>query len=195
MANGGVSPRLWTSWWPTTLGRCSAPSRPGSRGERLSIIRVTSCQVSRVSGVWSVIVTTDTWSSGDQEAFLIVRNHAGNHGTLSYSLGTARLLLNVMWTSGMNCDHYANTVGVGVTSSPNTDKFKSGTLTMSSLLYIMVNDFSTMFFERQPWFKKQNFMFSPDPLVLRADRFLITAVMVIRPQTDIFITVEELGEK
>ena len=66
---------------------------------------------------------------------------------------------------------------------------------MSSLLFIMVNDFSTMFFERQPWFKKQNFMFSPDPLVLRADRFLITAVMVIKPQTDIFITVEELGEK
>lgn len=59
----------------------------------------------------------------------------------------------------------------------------------------MVNNFSTMFFERQPWFKKQNFMFSPDPLVLKADRFLVTAVMVIRPQTDIFITVEELGEK
>ena len=52
-----------------------------------------------------------------------------------------------------------------------------------------------MFFERQPWFKKQNFMFSPDPLVLRADRFLVTAVMVIRPQTDIFITVEDLEEK
>ena len=82
-----------------------------------------------ISGVPGVIVNaTDIRSSvtGDQEAFLIVRNHAGNHGTLSYSLGTARLLLNVMWTSGMNCDHYANTVGVGVTSSPNTDKFKSG---------------------------------------------------------------------
>ena len=62
-ANGGVSPRLWTSWWPTTPGRCSAPSRPGSRGERPSIIRVTSCQVSGVSGVVSVIVATDTWSS------------------------------------------------------------------------------------------------------------------------------------
>ena len=132
--------------------------------------------------------------AGDQEAFLIVRNHAGNHGTLSYSLGTARLLLNVMWTSGMNCDHYANTVGVGVTSSPNTDKFKSG-LQCRLCLFIMVSNFSTMFFERQPWFKKQNFMFSPDPLVLKADRFLVTAVMVIRPQTDIFITVEELGEK
>ena len=81
-----------------------------------------------ISGVpvWLWVLLTSDPPPGDQEAFLVVRNHAGNHGTLSYSLGTARLLLNVMWTSGMNCDHYANTVGVGVTSSPNTDKFKSG---------------------------------------------------------------------
>ena len=60
-ANGGVSPRLWTSWWPTTPGRCSAPSRPGSRGERRSIIRVTSFQVSGVSGVrvWLWLLTPD----------------------------------------------------------------------------------------------------------------------------------------
>ena len=48
--NGGVSPPRLTSWWPTTPGRCSAPSRSGSRGERRSIIRVTSCQVSRYIG-------------------------------------------------------------------------------------------------------------------------------------------------
>ena len=82
--------------------------------------------VYRVWRVWLWVLLTSDPPPGDQEAFLVVRNHAGNHGTLSYSLGTARLLLNVMWTSGMNCDHYANTVGVGVTSSPNTDKFKSG---------------------------------------------------------------------
>ena len=54
----------------------------------------------------------------------MVRNHSGNHGTLSYELGTSRLVLNVLWTSGMNCDHYANVVGIGVSPSQNTDKFK-----------------------------------------------------------------------
>ena len=61
---------------------------------------------------------------GVQEAFLVVRNNIGNHGTLAYTLGTSRLVLVIMWTSGMNCDHYANIVGLGVTNSPNTDKFK-----------------------------------------------------------------------
>ena len=62
--------------------------------------------------------------AGDVEAFLVVRNSSGNHGTLAYSLGTSKLTLVVMWTSGMNADHYANIVGIGVSSNQNTDKFK-----------------------------------------------------------------------
>ena len=50
-----------------------------------------------------------------------------------------------------------------------------------------------MFFERpQPWFKRKNFLFNNDPLVMKADKFLISATMSIKPQTDINVTVEYL---
>ena len=53
-----------------------------------------------------------------------------------------------------------------------------------------------MFFERQqPWFKRQNFMFNTDPMVMKADRFLICAQMNPRPQTDIIVTIEELVDE
>ena len=61
---------------------------------------------------------------GEEEEVLITRDRHGNHGTLSFSLGTSPLLMTVMWTSGINCDHYANTLAVGVSSNQNTDKFK-----------------------------------------------------------------------
>ena len=50
-----------------------------------------------------------------------------------------------------------------------------------------------MFFERpQPWFKRKNFLFNNDPLVMKADKFLISAKMVIKPQTDVHVSVEYL---
>ena len=53
-----------------------------------------------------------------------------------------------------------------------------------------------MFFERQqPWFKRQNFMFNNDPMVMKADRFLICAQMNPKPQTDIVVTIEELVDE
>jgi len=108
-----------------------------------------------------------------QEAFLVGRNHRGNHGTLAYNLGRSEMILMVMWTSGMNCDHYANILAVGVTTAKNTDKF------------------STMYFEKHPWFRRQNFQYDDNPMVVQAERFTITATMQIRPQADVFITIEE----
>ena len=62
--------------------------------------------------------------------------------------------------------------------------------------FIKMFDCSTMFFERQqPWFKRQNFMFNNDPMVMKADRFLICAQMNPRPQTDIIVTIEELVDE
>ena len=53
-----------------------------------------------------------------------------------------------------------------------------------------------MFFERpQAWFKRKNFLFNTDPLVMKADRFLISATMNIKPQTDIKVTVEYLDNE
>ena len=162
---------------------------------------------------------------------------AGNHGTLSYSLGSTRLVLNVMWTSGMNCDHYANTLAIGVTSSPNTDKFKS--VEQCRLLSLIYYDFSivqcsssgspglrsrTSCSIRTRWCLKRTgqgwifveriddkqalYLFSALNVFLLStinpiqfhhidscDRFLVTASMLIRPQTDVIITVEELEEK
>ena len=45
------------------------------------------------------------------------------------------------------------------------------------------------------WFKKKNFMFNTDPLVMKADRFLISATMIIKPQTDVMVTIEELDDQ
>ena len=61
---------------------------------------------------------------GETEALLVARNQEGNHGTLAFTLGSTGLQLIVMWTSGLNCDHYANTLAVGITNSPNSDKFR-----------------------------------------------------------------------
>ena len=61
---------------------------------------------------------------GEKEALLISRNQDGNYGTIAYSLGHSGLQLIVMWTSGMNCDHYANFMAIGVTDSLNSDKFR-----------------------------------------------------------------------
>ena len=49
-----------------------------------------------------------------------------------------------------------------------------------------------MYFEKQSWFKRQNFLFTSEDLVLKSENFLINAKMIIRPQADVIITVEEL---
>ena len=61
---------------------------------------------------------------GTREAFLVSRNRRENHGTLAYNIGTRDLRMIVMWTSGMNFDHFANILGLGLTSDLNTDKFR-----------------------------------------------------------------------
>ena len=52
--------------------------------------------------------------------------------------------------------------------------------------------FSTMYFEKQSWFRRQNFLFTPEPLVLKAENFQVNAKMIIKPQADVIIIVEEL---
>ena len=61
---------------------------------------------------------------GEEDLVLVTRDSHGNHGTISYRLGNSTLVLTVMWTSGINCDHYANTLAIGITTNQNTDKFK-----------------------------------------------------------------------
>ena len=63
-------------------------------------------------------------SPGHQETLLVTRDTHGNHGTVSYRLGNSNLIMTVMWTSGINCDHYANTLAIGLSDNQNTDKFK-----------------------------------------------------------------------
>ena len=109
-------------------------------------------------------------SPGGSEAFLISRSPEGNHGTLGYTLGTSRLQLIVMWTSGMNCDHYANIMAVGVTDSLNSDKFRCAD-DRNEVFTICFT--STMYFEKQPWFRKQNFQYYPEPLVLEAATYQV----------------------
>ena len=109
-------------------------------------------------------------SPGGSEAFLISRSPEGNHGTLGYTLGTSRLQLIVMWTSGMNCDHYANMMAVGVTDSLNSDKFR---LAEDRNEVFTIVPASTMYFEKQPWFRKQNFQYYPEPLVLEAATYQV----------------------
>ena len=75
---------------------------------------------------------------GDTEALLVARNQDGNHGTLAFTLGSTGLQLIIMWTSGLNCDHYANTLAVGITNSPNSDKFRC-TMTTSFVLLTTSN--------------------------------------------------------
>ena len=48
-----------------------------------------------------------------------------------------------------------------------------------------------MYFESQPWFRRQNFQYNDNPLVLKADNFTITATMKIRPQADVYVTIQE----
>ena len=61
---------------------------------------------------------------GSEDSVLVRRDRHGNHGTLSYQLGNSALVMTLMWTSGINCDHYANTLAIGISSNQNTDKFK-----------------------------------------------------------------------
>ena len=128
---------------------------------------------------------------GEEDLVLVTRDSHGNHGTLSYRLGNSTLVLTVMWTSGINCDHYANTLAIGISTNQNTDKFKYRPERSSLLLYELYV-FSTMYFEKQSWFRRQNFLFTPEPLVLKAENFQVNAKMIIKPQADVIIIVEEL---
>lgn len=47
-----------------------------------------------------------------------------------------------------------------------------------------------MYFESQPWFRKQNFQNHPDPLVLEAGPFLVTGAMLVHPRAEVSVTVE-----
>ena len=49
-----------------------------------------------------------------------------------------------------------------------------------------------MYFEKQSWFRKQNFLFNPDAMVLKTENLLINAKMVIKPQAEVVITVTDL---
>jgi len=111
---------------------------------------------------------------GETQEFLVARSRKGNHGTLAYDLGPENLRLVVMWTSGMNCDKFANILAVGVTSDLNTDKF------------------SSMYFEKHPWFVRQNFSYSHDPLIIRTDSVQITATMKIHPQADVKVEIHQI---
>ncbi|XP_023345873.1 tereporin-Ts1 [Eurytemora carolleeae] len=108
---------------------------------------------------------------GEGRDMLIARSRKGNHGTLAYDIGTLNQRLIVMWTSGMNCDHFANILAIGVTSDLNTDKF------------------NTMYFEKHPWFVRKNFAYSSDPLVIRTDMVEISATMRLHPQADINVQI------
>ena len=48
-----------------------------------------------------------------------------------------------------------------------------------------------MYFESQPWFKRQNFRYNNNDLVVTAYNFTITATMNIRPQADVNVTIED----
>ena len=61
---------------------------------------------------------------GGREAFLVSRDRRANHGTLAYNIGSYDLRLLIMWTSGMNFDHFANILAAGITPALNTDKFR-----------------------------------------------------------------------
>ena len=61
---------------------------------------------------------------GGREAFLVSRDRRANHGTLAYNIGSYDLRLLIMWTSGMNFDHFANILAAGITPTLNTDKFR-----------------------------------------------------------------------
>ena len=47
-----------------------------------------------------------------------------------------------------------------------------------------------MYFEQQPWFKRQNFRYDLNPLVVTAYNFTITATMNVKPQADVVVTIE-----
>ena len=52
------------------------------------------------------------------------REERANHGTVAYTIGNTQLKMVIMWTSGMNFDHFANILAVGLTTALNTDKFR-----------------------------------------------------------------------
>ena len=49
-----------------------------------------------------------------------------------------------------------------------------------------------MYFEKQSWFRKQNFLFNPEALVLKTENLLINAKMIIKPQSEVVITLNDL---
>ena len=49
-----------------------------------------------------------------------------------------------------------------------------------------------MYFEKQSWFRKQNFLFNPEAMVLKTENLLINAKMIIKPQAEVVITVNDL---
>ena len=49
-----------------------------------------------------------------------------------------------------------------------------------------------MYFEKQSWFRKQNFLFTPEALVLKTENLQINAKMIIKPQAEVVITVKDL---
>ena len=51
---------------------------------------------------------------------------------------------------------------------------------------------STMYFEKQSWFRKQNFLFNPEAMVLKTENLLINAKMIIKPQAEVVITLNDL---
>ena len=130
---------------------------------------------------------------GDTEALLVARNQEGNHGTLAFTLGSTGLQLIIMWTSGLNCDHYANTLAVGITNSPNSDKFRCTNVLNTSFMLSAYFLCSQMYFEPQTWFRKVNFQQHPDEVVVvEAAGRRVTATMLVRPKATIDVVVDPI---
>jgi len=112
--------------------------------------------------------------AGETCEFVVGRSRSGNHGTVAYDLGSLDQRLLVMWTSGINYDKFANILAVGVTPDLNTDKF------------------SAMYFERHPWFVRQNFYYYRDPISARFGSLKITATMKIHPQAEVTVELQDV---
>ena len=59
-------------------------------------------------------------------------------------------------------------------------------------LTVVLSYSSTMYFEKQTWFRKQNFLFNPEAMVLKTENLMINAKMIIKPQAEVVITVNDL---
>ena len=65
-------------------------------------------------------------------------------------------------------------------------------LTIVVSLTAVIRYSSTMYFEKQSWFRKQNFLFNPEAMVLKTENLMINAKMIIKPQAEVVITVNDL---